>query len=463
MKKILLTLLWIPLLFSACDKKSDLNIDGKTTDERLAEALKKYNDILTSAPYGWIMTEYTTGSAVNGGVTQNGPKSIFTYYMKFDKGNKVSMLSDFTPEMTNTVNNSSYDIKATQRPTLVFDVYSYVHVPCDPNGQINNSPFSSGYGFGWGADFEFGFEKNPDEVGDTIRLKGNLNSTTVTLIKATKEEQDIFNTSGFSAMITWGKILTYFKQFTYNGVTYQFTPGIGNRTLNLKYTGHPEITNVRHQFIADKIVFSTPLPAGNDSIRSISLTSYNTADKTISAKVNGKTDITIAGTTRPYLLDNTTAAKFIDGGLNNPWVSTTSLRIAGVPDALNLRSLTYETGRFAFLIYYPKAVRGGGSTRFDLMSPYLTGLTDSPYPYLYNNGIVQTLTAGNRIAFFPLDADGPSGQPVLDNTYDVLYSGTVPPDPSRNFGFYVVPLEDGKTYDMVDVGSATAWVNWSHL
>ncbi|GEP89856.1 protein of unknown function [Chitinophaga terrae (ex Kim and Jung 2007)] len=462
MKKILTTLLWIPLLFTACYKKSDLNIDGKTTDERLKEALRKYNEILVSAPYGWIMTEYTTGSAINGGVTQTGPKAIFTYYMKFEKDNKVSMLSDFAPGMANTFNTSSFDIKATQRPTLVFDTYSYVHVPCDPDGNINNSPFSGGYGFGWGADFEFGFEQNPDELGDTIRLKGNLNSTTVTLIRATKEEQDIFNASGFSAMINWNKILTYFKQFNYNGITFQLSPGIAGKSLNVKYTGHPEILNVRHQFVADKLIFTTPLPAGNSSIQSLTITGFNSNNQTISAKVNGTTDITISGARRPYLPDLTAATRFFNGGLNNPWVSTAGLHVAGVDDAYNIRSLTYGAGAFFAFVYYPQVVRGGGNTWFDVLSPVLTGLDDS-YPYLYNNGVVQTYIQGNLIGFFPLDLDGPSGQPSLDQTNDVLASGTIPPEPGKNYGFYVVPLEDGKTFDIVDAGTATAWMNWRHL
>ena len=241
MKKLLIYLLCITALFTGCDKKSDLNIDGKTVDQRLTEALATYQQKLVSAPYGWILTEYTNGTALNGGVTKEGPKAIFSYYMKFDKDNRVSMISDFNQSTVSVFNNSSFFIKATQRPTLIFDTYSYVHIPCNPDASISNSPY--GNGFGWGTDFEFSFADNvaAADLGDTIHLTGNLNKCNATLVKATQDDQLSFNTSGFAAYTTLNKILTYFKRVTGGTEPIELTPAVGGRSFNIKSPSHPEI------------------------------------------------------------------------------------------------------------------------------------------------------------------------------------------------------------------------------
>jgi len=112
--------------------------------------------------------------------------------MQFIDSNNVKMYSDFDTSMAATSKTSGYRVKSLTRPALIFDTYNYLHAPCDPDPNISNSPFGTGYG--WGTDFEYSFADNVDasKLGDTIRFTGNLNNAAGTLIKATKAQQDAY-------------------------------------------------------------------------------------------------------------------------------------------------------------------------------------------------------------------------------------------------------------------------------
>ncbi|HEY9257138.1 DUF4302 domain-containing protein [Chitinophaga sp.] len=464
MKKLLIYLLCITALFTGCDKKSDLNIDGKTTDQRLAEALATYQQKLLDAPYGWILTEYTNGTAVNGGVTQNGPKAIFSYYMKFDKDDRVSMISDFNQLTAATFNSSSFFIKATQRPTLIFDTYSYIHRPCDPDPAVSNSPFGSG--FGWGTDFEFSFADNVDaaDLGDTIHLRGNLNQCSATLIKATQEEQTTFTTTGFGAYSTFNKILTYFKQVTGGTETVELTPGIGGRTINIKSPSHPDLINVAYQSTAHNIVLETPITLGGQTVTSFNDLVWNAGTGTISTKINGTTAGTISPAIAPLVPEAGIAAAFYNEGFTNPWLGTAGFHVNGVDDAYNILGLTYPGGNYYRFVFYPGLVDGGGGDFYDVLSPFFLGL-DNGYPYLFSGGVAYTYgDSKGRLVFQMLDGGGGVTNPFsLRATNTIFNRGKVaPPYVAPSPGFYIVRKEDGTSYDMVTGGDALGWMTWSH-
>src|SRR3954470_9891150 len=90
MKKILpLLILTAALMVAGCQKKADYLL-GKTPDERLTEALGQYQDVLTKAPYGWKVVVYSKGREATYSIS-----SAFSYYMKFNDANFVTMYSDF--------------------------------------------------------------------------------------------------------------------------------------------------------------------------------------------------------------------------------------------------------------------------------------------------------------------------------------------------------------------------------
>ncbi|HWV66826.1 DUF4302 domain-containing protein [Chitinophaga sp.] len=460
MKKIwIYYLVGIAVMLSACDRKSDLNIDGIPTDVRIAQALATYQQKLTDAPYGWIVTEYTNGTSTNGGVTRNGPKSVFSYYMKFDKNSQVSMLSDFNIGAATVFNNTSYRIKATQRPTLIFDTYSYVQLPCDPDPGVSNSPF--GAGFSWGTDFEFAFADNVPaaELGDTIRLTGNLNRAEAIMVKATQAEQAMFTTNGFGSYSTFNKILQYFKRVNAGGTVFEITPGVGGRSFDIKTAGSQVITNVGCQYTATSIIFDKAVTIGSLAVKSLNNLVWNAGAGTISTSINGTTATTIVPALAPLSPEPDVALNFYIEGLDNPWVTVPGFHVRGVDDAYNLRKLTFPGGNYFAMVYYPGLVNGGD---YDALTPYFTGIDD--FPYILAGGVAASSLDEDRLVLQMLYGGDPTPNPPdLIATNIIFDTGkTGPPyiDPSP--GFYIVRKSIGGVFDMVTAGDALGWITWSH-
>ena len=165
---------------SGCTKKTE-DLFDRTVDERLGETLTNYQNYLTAAP-GWKLFVYPKG-LVSQGITVGG----FTYYLKFTNTNRVSMVSDFSTSISATPKESGYRLKALQRLSLIFDTYSYMHIPADPDPDVSFSPTGTG-GYGFGTDFNFAFTELTPK--DTIKLEGNFNKSSAILIKATQAEMD---------------------------------------------------------------------------------------------------------------------------------------------------------------------------------------------------------------------------------------------------------------------------------
>src|SRR5690606_1177578 len=131
---------------------------------------------------GWKLFVYPEGR-VSVGVDVGG----LTYYLDFPDSNRVRMVSDCNVLMTADPNESGFRIRAIQRPSRVFDTYSYIDVAADPDETVSFSPLQAG-GFGWGTDFDFSF--TTAEPSDTMVLKGNFNQSDALLIRATAEEMN---------------------------------------------------------------------------------------------------------------------------------------------------------------------------------------------------------------------------------------------------------------------------------
>jgi hypothetical protein len=191
MKKILVLLFVFATLLPSCKKETE-NLFGESVDERLSKTLTSFNDALVQAP-GWKLFVYPKGLE-NQDIEVGG----LTYYVKFTDQNRVTMVSDFLFEMADEPKESGYRLKATQRPSLIFDTYSYIHAAADPDEDVSFSPTNQG-GYGWGTDFDFSFtEATP---GDTIRLKGNFNGSDALLIRATQAEMTAAFGGGLSHIL----------------------------------------------------------------------------------------------------------------------------------------------------------------------------------------------------------------------------------------------------------------------
>lgn len=216
MKQFLIYILFSTLILSGCNKETD-ELFEQTADERITETLNNYKTTLAQAP-GWKLFVYPSRLASEG-IDVGG----LTYYVKFTNANRVTMVSDFTIDMADVKKESGYSLKATQRPSLIFDTYSYIHVAADPDPNISLSPTNQG-GFGWGTDFDFSFtEVNPK---DTINLQGNFNKSDAVLIKATQAEMD----AAFGGRL--GDIMTFTSDFVNNN-SFLYFPASDNSKIGV--------------------------------------------------------------------------------------------------------------------------------------------------------------------------------------------------------------------------------------
>lgn len=179
-KKYITVILLASVALSGCIKKVD-DVFSETPDERIAKVLTAYKGALMEAP-GWKLFVYPAGLQ-----SLDIEVGGLSYYITFPDSNRTVMVSDFNTETASIPKESSYHLKATQRPSIVFDTYSYIHVAADPDPSVSFSPAQAG-GYGWGTDFDFSFEEV--EPGDTLFLEGNFNHSEAFLVRATQEEID---------------------------------------------------------------------------------------------------------------------------------------------------------------------------------------------------------------------------------------------------------------------------------
>ncbi|HVU55046.1 MAG TPA: DUF4302 domain-containing protein, partial [Puia sp.] len=381
MKRIIIYMLVVMMVGAGCRKTTSDTIGGETPDQRIAKALAAYQSKLMSAPYGWILYEKTTGIAYNQGVSQNGPAIELAYYVQFADSNTVVMFSDFDTSMT-VAKSSSYRIKELTRPALIFDTYSYLHVPCDPDPAISKSPFGTGYG--WGTDFEFSFSDStvPTEAGDTVRLLGNLNGASGLLVKATQAQRDAYYSGAFrdnsSALLN---ILEYFKRMTVNGVAYDLRTN-ADRSITITWTvGAQTQSQTSSYYIASTgIIFTNPIAAGGVTISSIDNLVWNAGTQTITASVGGQS-ATIKGATAPAHNDVNAPSRWWHYADDNGyyWASWNGWHIDGTDDAYGVTNVTDAGGFFYQLAYIP-----------NLLNPQNSGITaDAFTPLVVANNALE--------------------------------------------------------------------------
>lgn len=453
MKKLSIYFLLAATLMAGCKKTYNDTINGLTPDQRIAAAMTAYQNKLSQSAYGWIMVETTTGVAFNQGVSQTGPVASFAYFMQFNDSNKVTMFSDFDTSMAATPKTSDFSLKSLQRPALIFDTYSYLHVPCDPDPNVSKSPF--GFGYGWGTDFEFSFADNvdPSKLGDTIRLTGNLNSANAVLVKATKEQHDAYYAGGLKAnMLNWGNILNYFKRVTGGTSQFELTPGLGGaKSVDINWvdgTGNLQSGTSSIYFTATSVNLAAPPVIGGQTINSFNNVVWDPGTSTLTANINGATAVTIAGSTAPLKNDVNAPRTWWNKAVNNGnvyWVSETNFHINGVDDALKIASIPNYSG---FTIYWPEFGVSGG-INYDLLSPITGGGINFGAAYR-----PPTFTAGGTIIFQYLGTLGtvPSAATAIYTSLRQKYA-----EPA---GYYLILKEDKITYDMVNVADAKSWINW---
>ena len=212
-------------LISSCN---DDDIYMENPDKRIQAKMQEYTDILAGSSNGWIVE-------IN---TQLG--GIHTLWMQFTKDNRVSMMFDYVEyyrDLKSTTFESSYALKALQRPTLSFDTYSFISIFADPN-QLMNGAGKPGTGLIADYEYEIISYKN-----DQFIMKGRKNGMSATFTKATQQQYDAVQSG--SLMENQDQAPIYrpgFYSFVYKNQQYDFVSnGRNTGFLSLDRSGEPEM------------------------------------------------------------------------------------------------------------------------------------------------------------------------------------------------------------------------------
>lgn len=178
-----LYIILLAILFAGCSKDKTTSLFGEKPEERMEKALAEYKATLTGSTYGWKTVVYP---AAGGG---------YSFFFRFGANDRVTMYSDVTLEAAGTAKESTYRLKAVQRPSLLFDTYSYLHLLSDPDPNVYGGETGSGYA----VDFEYAIDS---VSADTIKLTGISFNTKMILVKATQAEAEAYTAGSYANLIT---------------------------------------------------------------------------------------------------------------------------------------------------------------------------------------------------------------------------------------------------------------------
>jgi len=448
MTRILPLIMFIALLAAGCQKKEDY-LEGKTPDERLTEALAKYKDVLIKAPYGWKVVVYSKGLEATFKIS-----SAFSYYMKFNDTSFVTMYSDFDTLTSSVAKTSGYRLKALQRPSIEFDSYGYIHLPCDPDPSISKSPVASeGGGYGWGSDFDFSFADNvsPDQLGDTIHLMGNFNHSPAVMVRATKAEQDAYNQQGLRKAMVLDRILNYYKKITLGSTSYEITPGAGSKSAFFKWLdGSGNLissASTSYYYTLDGVYFLNPITAGSQTIKSIEKIVFNNVTNSATVEVNG-TAGTLAGAIASINTDITAPYRWWKYSVdqNTYYHSGTTFHVNGVDDYFGATKVPNYRFMYFWANYNPAYDRFAG---YDGSTQTGPATSRPPAPYTPSS-TTSYFTTDGRIVFRVLGTFGSTTS---------VFNTTIRTQIANASGYYLVQIGPA-AYDMVSALDAKAWIRW---
>lgn len=441
MKRMIFLCLWIVPILNACKKSGVENINGQTVDERLKASLNAYQNKLTSAAYGWKMVVFPEGL-----VATDNLHSAFSYYLEFTADNRVSMLSDFSAETASELQTGSYRLSALQRPTLIFDTYSYVAIPADPNLEASKSPTGKP-GKGWGSDFQFAFTENDQTIGDTIHLDGILHHSRAFMVRATQAEQADFKSEKFAASMVMEKFISYFRRLSVDGKDlFEISPAISGKGIEISYVNGTTIkraVSINYYYSPGRIHFLDPILVNGMSISSMDNLSFDLAstDKA-TCTINGKTAI-IQGANEPLVPDDQSGVLWKE---SQPYYfSYNGFTVNGVTDGFGIKKWKFNN-KLAFNRYL---ISTGG-----VAVPLVWNETkDDLYQYssdeVYKSGLVGFLpiiAIKNQIFFFGVNY-APTDSPVWLTNEQL--SGKL---------YYTILKSDGKTWDLVFAENSKIWM-----
>lgn len=422
---------------------SDDSVFEETADQRINQALAKYQTMLTGSQDGWDALVYPA----SGGV--------YSFYIRFSEDNRVVMYSDFDDQVASAPKESSYRLKAMQTPALIFDTYSYLHILSDPDPDVNNGTT----GEGLRSDFEFSFYGDSVST-DRIALVGRRNKSRMVLTRASSSQKAAYESGAMGKNVGFHKIATlhsYFKRASISGVQYEIVYNPAKRTISftwLNSSGNLVTYTTPYYYTAEGLQLVNPLMNGSQTINQLSDISWTESTKTINFSVNGAKSA-IVEASAPLKPDNTAGRTWWQMAVNNDetyWVSWMGFHINGVDDALKVRDLTAPQSEFGYLLYWP-----GIGSNYDAFAPVFFNTQEGSVNILYGNAVSRPVyTNDGRVVFSHLGTIGteeyPTSGPAVESAR-ILYN-------SRGFYFIRTSAE---TYDMVSAADPRIWISWEFL
>jgi hypothetical protein len=431
MKKIFLACILLLSVLSACQKDNDPG-PGKRPEERVNQSLSDYKASLVGAPHGWKAVLYPDGG------------SAYSFHLRFTDRDRVIMRSDITEATANEPFESSYRLKALQRPALLFDTYSYIHILSDPDARKSGGD----WGQGKYSDFEFFFDSATPE---TINLTGTLKGSKLVLTKATQGDAENFvrrvrdNANAFNNI---DNFTTYFKRLTVGTAVFDIAADTERRLITFSYyVGENRLSfETSYYFTEDGLQLVSPFVSGSLTINSLNTLQYSPATNRISFQVNG-TMATVQESSRPAKIDIEAARRFTRISENDYLLSVTGFTVNGVVDAFNIMTIP----NYYFLIYWPKFGNSNG-TVYDLLGVVLFNRTENRPEIGYGPAAVPRLTSDGRVIFNYFGALG-----NVPDQYASIVTATQQQWTEAQ-GFYVIPTGN-ESYDLVSAKDGKAWIS----
>ncbi len=240
------------LAFSSCDENNFESVFDKSPEERIAEANKKYKDLLTSSEFGWETNYFAVGESSMQGSTM---------IMKFNADGQVSVLGDHT-KVSET---SEYLIRQEASTQLKFSTYNknltWLATPDRYNPE------------GMGGELEFVFlSSNESEV----ILEGKVNKGKLILRKAVSAELDFWNFQAIKDQLSALKS-NGFMAFQIEGDSknkYGFEFNAANNNVSISYNEDEQLLKEERAaiFTTEGLVFNEPITLNGKEVSSLSFT-----------------------------------------------------------------------------------------------------------------------------------------------------------------------------------------------
>ncbi|WP_187270167.1 DUF4302 domain-containing protein [Pontibacter qinzhouensis] len=428
MKKIFLLCLLFTAALTAC-QKDEGPAPGERPEERLSAALSAYKAQLISSPFGWKATLYPEGGG--------GYNFMFT----FKEDDRVLMTSDINASAA-TPMETTYRLKTMQRPSLLFDTYSYLHILSDPDPDV----IGGDVGAGKYSDFEFSFT---EVTPDVITLTGNIMGSRMVLTRATQADAESFIagiTASAQTFSNLSRFTSYFRRLTIGTNTFDLNLDLNNRIITFMYfEGDVARTfSTSFSYTAGGMLLQEPFAAAGVSILSFDAVQYNAAGNLFNLTVGGAA-ATIQEAARPVRVDVQAARNFHNAG-SDYWASPGGFTINGVPDAHNLRALPnfFQIGYWAKYDVFQ-------NREYDLLGFLLLNAAGNALELTYGIAAAPTFTSDGRIVYSVLGTLG-----TIPESHRVAVTATLQQWADTQ-GYYLIRTSE-TTADLVSARDGKAWL-----